>query len=115
MTDKPRLLCGALAALAFAFAGTALAQTSPDKPAGSRPAKTVKPAPRTQVGDSIQHGTDRAGRSISNADASARSGINRGSEAAARPVRNLGDKLGRKLGLGPAPSPPPVGPTSGAP
>jgi len=94
------------------LAGAAAAQSpGADKPAASRPAQTLKPAPKNKVGSSIQHGTDVAGRSISHADASARSGINRGSEAASRPVRNLGDSLGRKLGLGPArPSQPAVGP-----
>jgi hypothetical protein len=53
---------------------------------------------------------------VAKADQSARSGINRGSEAASRPVRNLGDSLGRKLGLGPAHSGPPAkGPQSEGP
>ena len=109
-TTTTTRICTSLAALLLA--GAASAQTpSTDKPAASRPAQTLKPAPKNKVTDSIQHGTDTAGRSISHADSAARSGINRGSEAASRPVRNLGDSLGRKLGLGPAhPGQPAVGP-----
>lgn len=101
--------CIALAALLMAGAAAAQAP-NPDKPAPSRPAQTIKPVPKNKVGDSIQHGTDAAGRGISRADSATRDGINRGSEAASRPVRNLGDSLGRKLGLGPTRSAPPVGP-----
>lgn len=107
-TRSPRI-CVALAALLMAAAAAAQAP-DPDKPAPSHPAHTIKPAPKNKVGDSIQHGTDSAGRSIAHADSATRNGINRGSEAASRPVRNLGDSLGRKLGLGPARSAPPVGP-----
>lgn len=106
--SSPRI-CIALAALLLAGAAAAQAPNT-DKPSPSRPAQTIKPAPKTKVGDSIQHGTNAAGRGISRADNATRDGINRGSEAASRPVRNLGDSLGRKLGLGPTRSAPPVGP-----
>lgn len=109
----PRL--GAAVAM-LAMAGVAMAQApNTDKPTNSRSAQTIKPAPKNKVTDSIQHGTDTAGRGIAHADQSARSGINRGSEAASQPVRNLGDSLGRKLGLGPARTAPAVGPQTGAP
>lgn len=110
---KLRWTGAALAALLLC--ASAVAQTNPDKPAPSQPAKTLKPAPKNKVGSSIQHGTDTAGRSISHADSAARDGINRGSEAASKPVRNLGDSLGRKLGLGPARSAPAVGPQAESP
>ena len=113
MTTTTRI-CSALAALLVACAATAQVPNA-DKPANNRPAQTIKPAPKNKVTDSIQHGTDTAGRGIARADQSARSGINRGSEAASQPVRNLGDSLGRKLGLGPARSAPAVGPQTGAP
>ena len=108
-TRSPRI-CIALAALLMAGAAAAQAPNTDTKPAPSRPAQTIKPVPKNKVGDSIQHGTDAAGRSIARADSATRDGINRGSEAASRPVRNLGDSLGRKLGLGPTRSAPPVGP-----
>lgn len=108
---------GAVLAALLLSAGIAAAQTTanPDKPAPSQPAKTIKPVPQNKVSNSIQHGTDTAGRSISHADAAARNGINRGSEAASRPVRNLGDSIGRKLGLGPTRSGPAVGPQGESP
>ena len=69
-----------------------------------------------KVGDSIQRAENSAGRGVANADAATRRGINKGSEAASRPVRNLGDSLGRKLGLGPTRSGPPAqGPQSEGP
>ena len=69
-----------------------------------------------KVGDSIQGAENSAGRGVANADAATLNGINKGSEAASRPVRNLGDSLGRKLGLGPARSGPPAqGPQSEGP
>jgi hypothetical protein len=94
--------------LALTMAGAAWAQQT---------RKPSQPAPHYgKVGNSIQHGTDAAGRGVAKADHAARSGIDKGSEAASRPVRNLGDKLGRKLGLGPAsPAPPARGPQSEAP
>lgn len=115
--SNPKRAAAALVAALAMCAGTAIAQTSatPDKPAPSRPAQTIKPAPQNRVGNSIQHGTDTAGRSIAHADSAARDGINRGSEAASRPVRNLGDSLGRKLGLGPARKAPTVGPQGESP
>lgn len=112
--SKPARIATIVAALAMC-AGTAAAQSSTDKPAPSRPAQTIKPVPQNRVSNSIQHGTDTAGRSIAHADSAARNGINRGSEAASRPVRNLGDSLGRKLGLGPARSAPAVGPQGESP
>jgi hypothetical protein len=97
------------ALLALALAGAAMAQ---------QPQKTTTQSTSRygKTGESIQRGTDAAGRGVARADQSARSGINRGSEAASRPVRNLGDSLGRKLGLGPAHSGPPAkGPQSEGP
>jgi len=84
-------------------AGAALAQATsadPKQPAPSRPANTLKQPAPNRVSNSIQHGTHVAGQSIANADAASRRGIAKGSEAAARPVRNFGDSIGRKLGLG---------------
>ena len=109
MTTTTTRVCTALAALLVAGAAAAEAPDG-DKPGPSRPAHTIKPAPKNKVGDSIQHGTDAAGRGITRGENATRDGINRGSEAASRPVRNLGDSLGRKLGLGPTRSAPPVGP-----
>lgn len=114
MTTKTQILfrLAATTAACLLLAHAAQAQApNADKPNTTRPAQTIKPAPKNKVGDSIQHGTDAAGRGISHADAAARSGINKGSEAASRPVRNLGDSIGRKLGLGTASSnQPAVGP-----
>ena len=108
---KTFLRVGIAVAAALMLAGTAAAQApDTDKPNTTRPAQTIKPAPKNKVGDSIQQGTDAAGRGISHADAATRSGINKGSEAASRPVRNLGDSIGRKLGLGTARSNQPAGP-----
>ena len=81
------------ALLALTLAGAAMAQQKQSTQPSSRYGK---------VGNSIQHGTDSAGRGLVRADDATRRGITKGSEAASRPVRNLGDKLGRALGLGPA-------------
>ena len=104
-TRLPRL--GA-ALLLFTLAGAAMAQQN---------ASSQQQSPSYgKVGDSIQRAENSAGRGVANADAATRRGINKGSEAASRPVRNLGDSLGRKLGLGPARSGPPAkGPQSEGP
>lgn len=104
----------ALALLLLTAAGTAAAQTEadPKKPAPSHKANTIKQVPSNSVGDSIQRGTNAAGRGISKADSATRSGIAKGSEAASRPVRNLGDSIGRKLGLGTGSTGPARGPQS---
>ena len=105
-TRLPRL--GA-ALLALALAGAAMAQQGAAAQAPARKPQThnsqpaAQPAPRYgKVGDSIQRGTDAAGRGVAKADDATRRGIAKGSEAASRPVRNAGDSLGRALGLGPA-------------
>ena len=104
LTRLPRL--GAVL-LALTLTGAAMAQQKQDTRPSSRYGK---------VGNSIQRGTDAAGRGVANADHAARRGIDKGSETASRPVRNLGDKLGRAIGLGPARSGPPArGPQSEAP
>ena len=103
-TRLPRV---AAVLLALTLAGAAMAQQKQATQPSSRYGKT---------GESIQRGTNAAGRGVANAEQATRSGINKGSETASRPVRNLGDKLGRSLGLGPAHSgPPPKGPQSEAP
>ncbi len=105
-TRLPRL--GAALLLSFTLAGAALAQ---QQNSSGQPASRYG-----KVGDSIQQAENSAGRGVANADAATRRGINKGSEAASRPVRNLGDSLGRKLGLGPARSGPPAkGPQSEGP
>lgn len=96
------------------------AQTPSAAPAAATKAAPAQKKPTAsrygKTGQSIQHGTDVAGRGVAHADDVARRGIDKGSEAASRPVRNLGDSLGRKLGLGPAPSGAPArGPQSEAP
>ncbi|SFM28745.1 hypothetical protein [Variovorax sp. OV329] len=115
-TTKILLRTGVALAAALMLASTAAAQApNTDKPNTTRPAQTIKPAPQNRVGNSIQNGTDAAGRGISRADSATRSGINKGADAASRPVRNLGDSIGRKLGLGPATTNPPAGGHQGTP
>ena len=108
------------AILPLMLAGAAMAAGSNTTASQKAPASSSSQqasSPRYgKVGDSIQHGTNVAGRGVANADSAARRGIDKGSEAASRPVRNLGDSLGRSLGLGPARSGPPArGPQSEAP
>ncbi|MGR4868469.1 hypothetical protein ACIPRI_06335 [Variovorax sp. LARHSF232] len=106
-TRLPRLACALLLSLTLGGAAMAQQNSSSGQQAAPRYGK---------VGDSIQRAENSAGRGVANADAATRRGINKGSEAASRPVRNLGDSLGRKLGLGPARSGPPAkGPQSEAP
>lgn len=113
MTPSSRFPHLGAALLALTLAGAAMAQ-QPAAPAA--PKKSSHTTPHYgKVGDSIQHGTDAAGRGLAHADQATRRGIDKGSEAASRPVRNLGDRLGRALGLGPARSGPPAkGPQSEA-
>lgn len=109
-----RHLC--LVAAALATSGAVLAQTNANNPPETRPAQTLK-QPHNRATSGVQRGTDAAARGIDHADHSARRGIARGSEAASRPVRNVGEAFGRKLSPGSSgrTAPPPVGPQGNAP
>jgi len=113
-------LCRAPLALALVAAlGLPLAATaqSADSPPRAERAHTHKaPSRDGKVLDSVQRGSDAAGRGVDRAGNATRRGVDNVSERASRPVRNAGESLGRKLpGSTRHPAPPPVGPQSTVP
>ncbi|MBT2335781.1 hypothetical protein J7E49_17935 [Variovorax paradoxus] len=107
--------CGA--ALLLLSAAAVHAQSA-DSPPQAQPAHTLKPPPQgSKVVNSVQRGTNAAGRGIDRAEGATRRGVNNVSEKASRPVRRVGESFGRKLAPGSSgrTAPPPVGPQGNAP
>jgi len=110
-------LAAASAALLLLSTATVHAQSA-DGPPTAQPAHTLKPPPRdSKVVNSVQRGTNAAGRGIDRAENATRRGVNNVSEKASRPVRRVGEAFGRKLAPGSSgrTAPPPVGPQGSAP
>ena len=110
-------LAAASAALLL-LSATAVHAQSADNPPKVQPAHTLPPPPRdSKVVNSVQRGTNAAGRGIDRAEDATRRGVNNVSEKASRPVRRVGESFGRKLAPGSSgrPAPPPVGPQGNAP
>jgi hypothetical protein len=107
----------AAAAVLLLSVPTAHAQSADNPPKAER-AHTLKPPPRdSKVVNSVQRGTNAAGRGIDRAEDATRRGVNNVSEKASRPVRRVGESFGRKLAPGSSgrAAPPPVGPQGNAP
>ena len=121
-SSKIRNRAGALAAAGTALllllpAMAAQAQSADNPPRAQR-AQTLKPPPQgSKVVNSVQRGTNAAGRGIDRAENATRRGVNNVSEKASRPVRRVGEAFGRKLAPGSSghAAPPPVGPQGAAP
>ena len=110
-------LAAASAALLL-LSATAVHAQSADNPPKVQPAHTLPPPPRdSKVVNSVQRGTNAAGRGIDRAEDATRRGVNNVSEKASRPVRRVGESFGRKLAPGSngRAAPPPVGPQGSAP
>ena len=119
--NRPTLqsaLTGAtLAACMIVSTAVAHAQSA-DNPPESQRAHTLQSPPRSsRVVSSVERGTHAAGRGVNRADAATRRGVASVSEKASRPVRRIGDAIGRRLGPGPhhAGAAPAVGPQGNAP
>jgi hypothetical protein len=106
------------AAAALLLSVPAVHAQSADNPPKAERAHTLNPPPRdSKVVNSVQRGTNAAGRGIDRAEDATRRGVNNVSEKASRPVRRVGESFGRKLAPGSSgrAAPPPVGPQGNAP
>lgn len=121
MTKKMSVHAFKLAACSAALLllpAAAVHAQSADNPPKVQPAHTLPPPPReSKVVNSVQRGTNAAGRGIDRAEDATRRGVNNVSEKASRPVRRVGESFGRKLAPGSSgrTAPPPVGPQGNAP
>ncbi|MGJ7519094.1 hypothetical protein ACSFA0_01200 [Variovorax sp. LT1P1] len=86
-------------------------------PFGAMAQRTDNPPPRKgPVMSGVERGSDAAARGVTRADNATRRGVANVSERASRPVRNVGESIGRKLpGGSRQPAPPPIGPQSTTP